>query len=288
MELQNLSSDKLLKLIKNEKSVSEITKILYELRNRNSEEAAIALQECMTNSSVLIDHEIAYILGQMRMSVSIPFLKSVAEDTSCDCIVRHEAIEALGNFEDLSLIDYLQIYLDSKIDIINESAVLSIKKLQETNHATHMLSKYHSRDPAFPFEGGFQEAIYMFKHGSIEDKYKALFYFRDLNTPEAVNALGEGFKLSSELLRHEIAYVFGQMQNPLSVGFLCDVLEDEDEKDIVRHEAAEALGNIGDERSIDCLRKFLNSDIRIIQESAKVGLGIFEENIEGHDNLVID
>lgn len=279
----------------NKTTASEKTRSLFYLRCLDTEEAALALEACITRTSVLIDHEVAYILGQMKQKASIPFLLKLMADTTVDDIVRHEAIEALGNFEDISLIENIQPHLQDKNPIIYESAILSIKKLQETDRLLKagqdstkdnlLISKYQSRDPAFPFEGSFEEALAALKSGNITEKYRAIFYFRDLNTKEAVDALASEFQADSDLLKHEIAYVFGQMQNPYSVDALIKVLEDTNQAAIVRHEAAEALGNIGTEEARLCLSNFLNSDIKIIRESASVGLGILNNDDNEYSNI---
>lgn len=267
-------------------SVSVKTRALFYLRCLDTEEAALALQDCISNTSVLIDHEVAYILGQMKQPATIPFLFSLAENESNNPIVRHEAIEALGNFEQKDLIPRISIFLNDSSQIVSESAVLAIKKLEKSDLKKESFSKYHSRDPAYPFEGSFDEASKMLKEGSLEDKYRAIFYFRDQNSKEAVEVLAKGFRDSSDLLRHEIAYVFGQMENPYAVEALIEVLEDEKEADIVRHEAAEALGNIGTEKALGCIEKYLDSDVAILKESATVGLGI--SNNEEDEYVDID
>ncbi|ELA42043.1 uncharacterized protein VICG_00890 [Vittaforma corneae ATCC 50505] len=274
-----MSIAKAVELVQSPKTcVSIKTRALFYLRCLDTEEAALALQKCITNTSVLIDHEIAYILGQMKQSATIPFLFSLARNKNINPIVKHEAIEALGNFEDQNLIPHIQPFLNDPISIISESAVLAISKLEEYKSNKDSLSRYYSRDPAYPFKGSFEEAIRFFNSDKIEEKYKALFYFRDLNSKEAVEVLAKGFRESSDLLRHEIAYVFGQMENPLAVDVLINVLEDETEAEIVRHEAAEALGNIGTEKAQQHLRKYLDSEITILRESARVGLGIYNND----------
>lgn len=47
---------------------------------------------------------------------------------------------------------------------------------------------------------------------SRAQRYRALFGLRNKGGREAVEALGEAFKCRSALLKHEIAYVMGQMQ----------------------------------------------------------------------------
>ena len=49
---------------------------------------------------------------------------------------------------------------------------------------------------------------------------------------------------SADTISHEIAYIFGQLCSPYSVPSLLSRLRDPEEDDMVRHEAAEALGGI--------------------------------------------
>jgi len=266
-----------------ETSVSAKTRALFHLRCLDTEEAALALQKCITGTSVLIDHEVAYILGQMKQPATVPFLFGLAEDTRISPIVRHEAIEALGNFGDIRLIERIEPFLSCTVPIVKESAILAIRKLQGQDRRE--FSKYHSRDPAHPYEGSFEEAKRLFRHGGLEEKYRAMFYLRDLNSVEAVEVLAGGFEDPSDLLRHEVAYVFGQMRNEAAVGALVRVVENEKEAEIVRHEAAEALGNIGGEEAEACLGRLVDSKIRILNESAQVGLGIYENGEDEYTNI---
>ena len=45
-----------------------------------------------------------------------------------------------------------------------------------------------------------------------------------------------GFADSSALLKHELAYVLGQMKDPYAIPVLTDVLKTETEDPMVRHE----------------------------------------------------
>jgi deoxyhypusine monooxygenase len=70
-----------------------------------------------------------------------------------------------------------------------------------------------------------------------------MFALRDNGTTEAVMALADGLNDASALFRHEIGYVFGQLQHPAAVDALVVTLGRKGEHEMVRHEAAEALGN---------------------------------------------
>ena len=91
-----------------------------------------------------------------------------------------------------------------------------------------------------------------------------------------MEALAAAFNSQSALLKHEIAYVMGQMQDSHAVPFLIERLEDADEDVMVRHEAAEALGAIGDRTALSTLEKFVNDDEIVVAESCEVALDLLE------------
>ena len=103
-----------------------------------------------------------------------------------------------------------------------------------------------------------------------------MFRLRDIGTPEAIDALASGFVDRSALFRHEIAFVFGQMSDPHSKGALLNVLANEKEEGMVRHEAAEALGSIGLPEIDEELKNYVKDAERIVRESAVVALDMSE------------
>ncbi|MBO57607.1 MAG: hypothetical protein CMA77_01240 [Euryarchaeota archaeon] len=105
-------------------------------------------------------------------------------------------------------------------------------------------------------------------------RMRALFSLRNIGGDEAIDGLAAGFSSSSALLKHEIAYVLGQMQDPYSVDALIDRLSDLDEDVMVRHEAAEALGAIGDLRSMSVLEEFIDDESIVVSESCEVAIDL--------------
>ena len=105
-------------------------------------------------------------------------------------------------------------------------------------------------------------------------RYRAMFSLRNLGSDEAVLALAKGLRDPSALFRHEIAYVFGQLQSPLSITALAETLADESESDMVRHEAAESLGSIGTEEVMPILKRYVNDKERIVRESCIVAFDV--------------
>lgn len=89
-------------------------------------------------------------------------------------------------------------------------------------------------------------------------------------------ALASGLKDSSALFKHEIAYIFGQICNPVTVPSLIDVVQREEEAPMVRHEAAEALGAIATDETFPVLKGLLQDKDEVVRESAVVALDMWE------------
>ncbi len=80
-----------------------------------------------------------------------------------------------------------------------------------------------------------------------------MFSLRNNGTKSAVLLLCEALKRESEcnyLFKHEICYVLGQLENEAATLALISVVEDPNEHEMVRHEAAESLGAIGGEKRL--------------------------------------
>ena len=139
------------------------------------------------------------------------------------------------------------------------------------------VSQYGSVDPAPPSLIG---NIEMWKNSLIDDnipmfqRMRNLFSLRNDGTDESCLALCYGFKSNSALLRHELAYVLGQMQNPIALPHLVERLSDSEEHVMVRHEAAEAMGAIGDLSIRKVLEEFCNDKNPEVSESCEVALDL--------------
>lgn len=107
-------------------------------------------------------------------------------------------------------------------------------------------------------------------------RMRALFSLRNAGGSDALDALAAAFASDSALLKHEIAYVMGQMQDSYAVPCLIDRLSDHSEDLMVRHEAAEALGAIGDRAAIDTLMRYIDDDEPVISESCEVAIDLLE------------
>lgn len=104
----------------------------------------------------------------------------------------------------------------------------------------------------------------------------------------AVLALACGFRDPSALFRHEIAFVFGQLSHPASIPALTAALSDINEASMVRHEAAEALGSLGEVDGVEeTLKLFLNDKERVVRESVIVALDMAQFERSGQTEYAL-
>ena len=139
------------------------------------------------------------------------------------------------------------------------------------------VSEFESVDPAPPShvkDIHLLGKILVNEDEKMFQRMRALFALRNIGGHESVDALTNAFSSESALLKHEIAYVLGQMQDPHAVPSLIDRLSDATEDVMVRHEAAEALGAIGDMIAIDTLRKFQDDSEVVVAESCEVAIDL--------------
>ncbi|XP_021572081.1 deoxyhypusine hydroxylase [Carlito syrichta] len=90
----------------------------------------------------------------------------------------------------------------------------------------------------------------------LQTRFRALFTLRGLGGPGAIAWISRAFSDESALLKHELAYCLGQMQDPRAIPVLVDVLRDTRQEPMVRHEAGEALGAIGDPEVLELLKEY--------------------------------
>jgi len=116
-------------------------------------------------------------------------------------------------------------------------------------------------------------------------KVKALFEARKHAGQPAVDALIGGLTSSkSTLLRHEIAYVLGQVQHSGAIQTLTKLLEDTSEDEMVRHEAAEALAAIGSPKAIETISQFLNDSSAPVRETCLLAIHSLRTTVQQEDD----
>uniref|UniRef100_A0A1J3FX31 Deoxyhypusine hydroxylase n=1 Tax=Noccaea caerulescens TaxID=107243 RepID=A0A1J3FX31_NOCCA len=276
------------RLVDQSQPISERFRALFSLRNLKGPGPRNALILASRDSSNLLAHEAAFALGQMQDAEAIPALESVLNDMSLHPIVRHEAAEALGAIGLAGNVDILKksLTLDPAQEV-RETCELALKRIEElsdvdakSQSSTTEKSPFMSVDPAAPaaaFSSVNQlRQILLDETKGMYERYAALFALRNHGGEEAVSAIVDSLSASSALLRHEVAYVLGQLQNKAALATLSKILRDVNEHPMVRHEAAEALGSIADEQSIALLQEFSSDPEPIVSQSCEVALSILE------------
>jgi len=103
-------------------------------------------------------------------------------------------------------------------------------------------------------------------------RFRCVFTLRNIGGSKAIDILVEALKDPSDLLKHEIAYVLGQMGDLYAIPTLNKLLEDENESPIVRHEAGEALGAIANPDSLSLLQRYVNHPIQEVSETCQIAV----------------
>ncbi|KAL9098732.1 MAG: hypothetical protein Q9163_005662 [Psora crenata] len=267
-----------------------------------------AISVALSTPSALLKHELAYCLGQSGNLAAVPYLQDLLKNEDEDSMCRHEAAEALGALGDEGSLDLLKKFCDaSEVEMVRETCEIAVDRIEWAISGKRRLEKlrdsdFASIDPAPPLAQDTH--CYSIEHMKeklldhrlpLFERYRAMFALRDLASPPdlptaipAVNALASGFKDPSALFRHEIAFVFGQLSHPASVPFLTEVLSNRKEQNMVRHEAAEALGSLGEEEGVeDTLRIFLDDEEQVVRESIVVALDMAEFERSGQSDYAL-
>ncbi|GMF51147.1 unnamed protein product [Phytophthora fragariaefolia] len=233
-------------------------------------------------------HELAYVIGQFQREEACETLHQVLADEADDGMVRHEAAEALGAIGAAQSLPVLETFSADPAPEVSDTCKLAASLVKyklakakgEIEEGEVDRNPYLSEDPAPAAEKSVTTAelrdVLLDHDGDMFAKYRAMFSLRNRNTEEAALALAEGFNDPNALFKHEVAYVMGQMENPVTVPALKKVLLDEKEHRMVRHEAAEALGAIGTPECEQLLKQYLNDDAQVVRESCEVALDIMD------------
>lgn len=103
-------------------------------------------------------------------------------------------------------------------------------------------------------------------------RFRALFTLRNLGGAEAIEWISKAFTDESALLKHELAYCLGQMQDKRAIPILIAVLKDTQQEPMVRHEAGEALGAIGDPVVLDLLKEYSQDPVIEVAETCQLAV----------------
>lgn len=71
----------------------------------------------------------------------------------------------------------------------------------------------------------------------MKERFRALFTLKHVGGDLAIQKIAKCFTDDSCLLKHELAYCLGQMRDDSAIPYLIDVLKDQNQEPMVRHEA---------------------------------------------------
>ncbi|CAI2733317.1 unnamed protein product [Schistosoma spindalis] len=269
----------------------------------------------------LLQHEAAYCLGQRGDPKAVPYLLQALHNDKHVTLIRHEAAEALAALSgcdgaDIEVIENaLKEYVNSNIIELAETCQVGINRIEwiksknTIQHTESQLSSYNDLalklfpntiDPAYSFTNDQQYTneqlhdLLMDPKQNLFLRYRAMFTLRDRilqaimdkTSPEKIaNLLADGLIASnSALLRHEVAFVLGQLTIPSTVPQLSKCVRQINEHPMVRHEAAEALGSILGELE----GKYLTNNVKgtVPKEFEHQAREVLEEFIKDNEPVV--
>jgi len=110
----------------NNLSLFQRYRAMFALRDKNNDEAAIALLTGFDDSSALFRHEVAYVLGQMQRENTIEGLYKVLRNKKEHSMVRHEAAEALGAIGGSYVQSILEEFKDDEEIVVLQSCEVAL------------------------------------------------------------------------------------------------------------------------------------------------------------------
>jgi deoxyhypusine monooxygenase len=226
--VQNLHS----KLSREDISLPEKYRVLFSLRNCANASALPALLVGLKDPSALFRHDVAFAIGQRQDKDGVEALVRVLDNAEEDPMVRHEAAEALGAIGTEECLQPLRRHESDHVREVAETCLLARQRVQFMAAQEHHPngSNYMSVDPTPPFDDDKSanelHDVLMNEGSDLFDRYRALFSLRNAGGQAAVDTLADCMKTTgSALLKHEIAYVLGQMQDKHGIECLKRVLQ---------------------------------------------------------------
>lgn len=265
--------------------LKERFRALFTLKNIGGPDAIKVINDCFSDSSALLKHELAYCLGQMQDPEALPYLYKVLSNLDEHPMVRHEAGEAIGAIGCVSSLEILKKYAADPTTEVAETCQLAIKRIEWSNSHPQIKGNKSMYCTVDPTPSATCSNVNELKKTLLDDdedlyeRYKAMFALRDINSNDSILALCEGLFVGSALFRHEVAFVLGQLQNEISVPFLVRALADVSQNEMVRHECAEALGSIATEECFSKLRIYQDDESRVVKESCDIALDMAEYEV---------
>lgn len=233
------------------------------------------------------------MLGQMQDGdeAVVSLLTRVLKDTEDHVMVRHEAGEALGAIGLPECEATLEEHLTDATREVAETCELAMERIETLKRGAENGERtaFQTIDPAIVSSTTAQTSmedlgrVAMDDAARMSDRYGAMFAIRDRGGTAAIDILSACLRTSaSALLKHEVAFVLGQMADAEATAVLTAVLKDAKEAGMVRHEAAEALGSVAerDVKVLELLRALCSDPCPEVAQSCEVAIDMIESKDE--------
>lgn len=119
-------------LLNSSESITKRIRALFYLRTIGTEAVIPTIIKGFADPSLLLQHEVCYVLGQLHHPLSLSFLSQVLSDESIAVISRHEAAEAIAAIGSASTRSLLEKYTSHNSRILAETCQLAIDRLDWT------------------------------------------------------------------------------------------------------------------------------------------------------------
>ena len=310
-------------MVNSEQLITNYNQIFSYLDNRSSypnTQLLFSLKELFTNTkSVLLRHEAVYVLGQLELLESIPFLISVANDQIESEVTRHEAIESIGSIIphlpspskiESQIKNALISYCNEESRIISETSLLTLSsitfphptdttEIKKTKTVEKGKNKYDRLDPVAPSTTDYSHMslqnlipLLVNTNQSLPAKYRVLAALRDKGE-EAGHILckfirgATDYGKPSALMKHEVCFMLGQISSGESVETLLGIVKDCQEEDVVRHEAAISIGTIVHGSDDIDMREMVRKEMELIMMMKEVDDLVKESCVVAMDKMGI-
>ena len=273
--------------------------VAFALGQMQATRAVPKLKEVLEDASdhSMVRHEAAEALGAIASDECAEALRTASED-ECQ-VVRETAVLALQRLKhahsaraDAAAAAAIAAAESETRAPPGEKLGSAKEKLSagaEGGDAANGDSPYMSVDPvpaaSLSISMETLTRVLLDESADMWDRYGAMFALRNRGpAPDVAATLGAVLASSSSaLLKHEVCYVLGQIQEKGTAArdALRQTLMDASEHPMVRHEAAEALGSIAAADTESLLSTYCADADRIVAESCEVALDIMASEMSG-------
>lgn len=275
--------------------VEKQMRALYEVREIYKEEVdeiiRILCFALKNNDSVLLRHEIAYVLGQISHEECNDILINLLKDEEEHVMVRHEAAEGLAAVGSFSNIEVIKKYLYDKHVEIRETCELALHALLEKNNSEVPLMNNicsclnKQKENARVLYNGSEKSTELHESNTSNEEAskKELSRFQTIDPV----VLKENYKSIEELIqilkndkaplpvRYEALFALRNLETEESVHAICESLITDKSSAIFRHEVAFVLGQILHLNSLQYLITSLSNEQEheMVRHEAALALG---------------